>query len=253
MKRREQKQIDVLATARRDRRRVPLPFCLPRPPLSPLSFHTRTWIQGMRKWVPSPTGSGAMPETRSYMTARSPPSTLREKGRNVCECGLWRPVPQISRHMLGKQMQSNIGVGSEGACEDSRACACATPGAGNGGRNTTHTHLCTGSTSAPGPSRPPRWPRPPTLTRMRRLPWLAGRGRPLVRCVVAARARMKREVCVQHGAVVEATLFWPALSFFIHLAARPVERHALSTAGPAPSAAVLLEARPSSPATSVSQ
>ena len=70
MKRREQKQIDVLATARRDRRRVPLPFCLPRPPLSPLSFHTRTWIQGMRKWVPSPTGSGAMPETRSYMTAR---------------------------------------------------------------------------------------------------------------------------------------------------------------------------------------
>ena len=119
--------------------------------------------------------------------------------------------------------------------------------------NTTHTHLCTGSTSAPGPSRPPRWPRPPTLTRMRRLPWLAGRGRPLVRCVVAARARMKREVCVQHGAVVEATLFWPALSFFIHLAARPVERHALSTAGPAPSAAVLLEARPSSPATSVSQ
>ena len=59
------------------------------PPSSPL-----TCTQGMRKWVPSPTGAGRMPDTRSYITARSPPSTakigreMRERGeRNTAGTG----------------------------------------------------------------------------------------------------------------------------------------------------------------------
>lgn len=229
MKRREQKQIDVLATARRDRRRVPLPFCLPRPPLSPLSFHTRTWIQGMRKWVPSPTGSGAMPETRSYMTARSPPSTLREKGRNVCECGLWRPVPQISRHMLGKQMQSNIGVGSEGACEDSRACACATPGAGNGGRkkqHDTHTPVYRVDVST-WPVTPAAMAQAANFDKDEATAMACGEGAAIgALCGGGARSDEKRSVCAARGG--GRSYFVLASSFILHSPRRAARRTARS-------------------------
>jgi hypothetical protein len=45
-----------------------------------MSITFGVWNQGIRKCVPSPTGAGRMPDTRSYMMARSPPSTAGFRG-----------------------------------------------------------------------------------------------------------------------------------------------------------------------------
>jgi hypothetical protein len=53
-----------------------------------MSMMFGVWTQGIRKWVPSPTGSARIPLNLSNIIARSPPSTANPTGYSNCSDGI---------------------------------------------------------------------------------------------------------------------------------------------------------------------